>query len=208
MYNILCFGDSITYGEFDVASGGWVDRLKRFGFNHFISNGRDKEIKVTNLGISGEDTTQALKRVEQEIIPRLDKDLKTIIIFAYGANDDAYFPTTNTYQNSPEQFSANLKELIATAQKYTDTIYFLAITPVIDVKNSTPNHRGKIRSNKIVAEYNLIIEKVAKENSAHYIKLSNFPTTENLFCEDGLHPNDNGHKIIYENVLIALNKIL
>ncbi len=202
MYNIFCFGDSITYGEFDPEKGGWVERLKQAGFRFFS---RDKEIKVTNLGISGESSPEALLHIEREVEPRLDKDLQNIFIFAYGANDNCFFPKDNRYGTPKEDFKKNLEIMCEIARKYHAKIFFLGITPVIESKNATPNHRGKVRNNSLVAEYSKTIEEVAKEQGAIYIDImSKFPADEKLFCEDGLHPNAKGHELIFNLVKDSL----
>jgi len=57
--SILVFGDSITWGTADFEHGGWVTRL-------FIELGRDFEIDVYNLGVSGDKTPDLLERFESE----------------------------------------------------------------------------------------------------------------------------------------------
>ena len=59
---ILVFGDSITYGQRDLEMGGWVNRLK-------LALAHDDSITschVFNMGISGQNTTEVLERMERE----------------------------------------------------------------------------------------------------------------------------------------------
>lgn len=202
MYNIFCFGDSITYGEFDEKAGGWADRLKQYGFSIFT---REKEIKVTNLGISGERSDEVLARIEREVEPRFDKDLKNVFMFAYGANDNCFFPAENRYATSHEEFKNNLVKMCEIAKKFDARVLFLGITPVIESKNATPNHRGKVLNNTLVSEYSKIIEETAQEQGATYIDIvSKYPADESLFNTDGLHPNAKGHELMYQIVKESL----
>ncbi len=63
MINCLCFGDSITYGEYDGVSGGWTDILKRYFHSRFI-NENIEELNVFNLGIGGETTDGIVKKIQ------------------------------------------------------------------------------------------------------------------------------------------------
>lgn len=78
------FGDSITYGSFDV-EGGWIQRLRKY----FDSKSMD--FRVYNLGITINQTTETiLNRFEFEMKERTDQEDKNIIIFAIGINDSYY----------------------------------------------------------------------------------------------------------------------
>lgn len=67
MINCLCFGDSITYGEYDGVSGGWTDILKRYFHSRFI-NENIEELNVFNLGIGGETTDGIVKDSVQKLL--------------------------------------------------------------------------------------------------------------------------------------------
>ena len=58
----LCvFGDSITWGAWDVEKGGWVNRLRLF---------IDKEnlnYRVFNCGVGGDTTKELVARVSSEM---------------------------------------------------------------------------------------------------------------------------------------------
>lgn len=67
MINCLCFGDSITYGEYDGVSGGWTEILKRYFHSRFI-NENIEELNVFNLGIGGETTDGIVKDSVQKLL--------------------------------------------------------------------------------------------------------------------------------------------
>ncbi len=214
MNQIICFGDSITYGEYDEVGGGWVDRLKKFGFDRTIKYGSENEISVSNLGISGESTRDALLRIEQELKIRIDKDMSLTVVLAYGANDSAWFDKKGQFAVSKDEFKSNLLSIISIIKKYNARVVLLNTLPVIESLNSTPNHRGKVRNNIYISEYNKVIEDVSQSTGSQLINLfDQFPITtesQNMFYKDGLHPSALGHDEIFKIVkkdLISLLKI-
>lgn len=57
MNNIICvFGDSITWGAWDIEKGGWVQRLR-----NFVESSSEEYIEIYNLGVSGDNTEDLLE---------------------------------------------------------------------------------------------------------------------------------------------------
>lgn len=111
--NILCFGDSITYGEYDGVFGGWVDLLKREFLSRFHSG--KNEVLVFNLGIGGETSKGILKRFSIESEAR-KSDEKNIVFLAFGANDLAI--KEGDFLVNPGQFHQNMKTLLQLAKAF------------------------------------------------------------------------------------------
>jgi lysophospholipase L1-like esterase len=93
---ILCFGDSITFGEGD--GKGWTGRIKEW------FEGTDSKRRVYNLGIPGETSTDLIKRFDSECKARVNPNEASdnyIIFIAIGANDlkykKNYFPYNTNY---------------------------------------------------------------------------------------------------------------
>ena len=211
MKEIFCFGDSITRGEYDPVSGGWVNKLVTHFFNKGLEHGIHNTHEVYALGISGETSVEALNRIEQEFLSRRDKEMQSVFVFAYGANDSAFYASEHRFAVSKEDFKKTLKSLVTIVQKYNGITVFVNITPVIEEKNKEPNHRGKIRNNQYVREYNEIVKQVAEEEHTKLVdvySLFNEANLDSLFIEDGLHPNSLGHEIIFDAVINALSNTL
>ncbi len=210
MYSIYCFGDSITKGEYDNLSGGWASRLAIHFINEVVLHEGRKEVTVYPLGISGENSDEGLLRIENEFMSREDQKTIPIFVFAYGANDSAFFPAESMFAISKEEFKKNLLALASFAKKQKGKVMFLNITPVIEEKNATPNHRGKTRKNEYIKGYNEAIKTVAEEESALLVDVYKLfeGRFEELFCFDGLHPNEKGHEVMSREVLKVLLKVL
>jgi len=183
MAQILVFGDSIVYGAWD-REGGWVERLRKFLF--------DKEFLVYNLGVSGDTTEDLLNRFEFEAEQRLDENEETIIIFSIGIND--------TLRTSPEKFKENIRKLIGLAQKFTQKIIFVGLTPVDEEKTEYKN--------EYIQQYNEIIKSICSENKLLFIDILGDwqETNYKILLEDGLHPNSQGHEKIFIKVKESLVK--
>lgn len=186
MVHICVFGDSITWGAFDLELGGWVNRLKLY-----FDNKGDFETVVYNCGVSGEKVPDVLKRFDIEAQARIpDK-----IILAIGINDSP----NSEYPKGTKltEFEAQFKKLLGKAQKFTGEIVLVGLT---NVDETSGDHGYK---NEEIEKYDLKIKEIAQEESLPFVDL--FSTLSIDEFEDGLHPNARGHQKIFEKVKEALD---
>jgi lysophospholipase L1-like esterase len=64
--------------------------------------------------------------------------------------------------------------------------------------------KDKSRSNEYIKKYNNKIIEVSKEQNIEVIDVNSAYLKQgyhDLFCEDGLHPNDKGHELIFKTVI-------
>lgn len=198
---ILIFGDSITYGCWDK-KGGWVARLRSWIDE---KNMTDPNLngEIHNLGIQGETTEYLLKRFDTEAKARVTPEGKTYFIFQIGVNDSCYLYSEKSLLVSPREFRRNLKDLIKATKRFSSEIMFLGLLPVDEEKViPIPWDEDKSYKNESVGEYNEIITEVCNTEGVQFIEM--FERFKNLdykeFLEDGLHPNSEGHKKIFEIV--------
>jgi lysophospholipase L1-like esterase len=209
MSQILIFGDSITYGASDL-EGGWVSRLRKHVDQKGLSD-PDYYNLVYNLGISGNNTTDVLKRFEFEVQQRIDEEEETVIIFAVGTNDAQLFK--GEFRTEPDQFEKNLQELYALAQKYSQKVIFVGLFPVDESKTTPVSwHKEKFYKIENIKNNNDTIRNFCEKNRLIFIEIfENFINQDyrNLL-EDGLHPNTNGHQQMFEIIKDELikNKII
>lgn len=183
---INIFGDSITWGAFD-SEGGWADRLKRD-----LMKNTDDYSEVYNLGISGDNTDELLKRFKFENEVR-EPDM---IIIAIGIND-AYYINSKDNSNVPiGRFESNLMEIINQSKEFTDEIIFIGLTKVDESKVSPiPWSPTKYYNNNNVEIYNAKIKELCEKNKLLFIEMLDLLKNEDL--EDGLHPNSAGHEKMF-----------
>jgi lysophospholipase L1-like esterase len=201
--NIICFGDSITYGY--QLKQGWPDCLKD------LLNKKDVANRVYNLGIPSETTKDLLNRFENELKPRLSNKRKNIVIFAFGANDSAIIKEDNSYLVPIQDYVLNLKQMINTVLTLNpdSIVYLLGITKVNDIILASDPNDNQIRSNQQVIEYNNALDGIAKfyyslNESGKVVFIDTSELPDSYIGNDGLHLTQNGEFFLGEQILKAL----
>lgn len=198
---ICVFGDSIVWGSRDSIGGGWADRLKKY----FQES--DMDYSIYNLGVSGDNSSDLLKRFEAECEVRQPE----IIIIAIGINDAQYIVTNNNQRIPLKKYESNLAEFIKISKKFTDKILFINSIKVEELK-VTPipwdENKEKYYYNKNIKKYNEKLKEFCKNNSLLEIEMFDLLKDDDL--EDGLHPNSKGHEKMFQRVkdFLMENKII
>ena len=206
MARILVFGDSLVYGAWDLEKGGWVNRLRLFLDKENIKKS-EFYYSVYNLGVSGDTSKDVLKRFEIETKHRLRDEL--VFLFGVGTNDSAWMHSKNNFWIPQMEFEENIRKLISIARKFSSKIVFVGMVGV-DESRVDPILWDKDKSykNEYIRKYDELLEKICNEEKVGYIKL--FGKISKELLEDGLHPNSEGHKKIFEAVrdFLTKNKII
>lgn len=187
MNTICIFGDSITYGAYDV-QGGWAQRVKQ--------SEEKKGNLIYVLGIDGDTSTGLLRRFECEATARQPN----VIIFAIGINDSVY-RADGSVETSLGKFKKNIEKLIPLARRFTSQICVLGLTPVDETKTQPIpwSTTGKCYSNEVIQQYDSILEEVSISERVQFLSLFSVLSSSDL--EDGLHPQERGHQKIAETIL-------
>ncbi|MDP2630130.1 MAG: GDSL-type esterase/lipase family protein [Candidatus Uhrbacteria bacterium] len=195
--NICIFGDSIAWGANDFELGGWTEHLK----NNLYTQERSHD--VYNLGISGDATTQAIKRINVEASVRK----ADVIVFALGINDSAFLKSRGERWTPLAEFKNNLALLFEAAQKFTEIIIFVGLTPVDESKTMpAPWAPDYFVDSKTTKEYNAVIREFCEDKKIQFISMDDVLTPDDL--SDGLHPNTAGHKKMFEKIQKELHAII
>lgn len=210
MSQILVFGASIVYGAWD-REGGWVSRLRKAIDEKNLTgsdfSGKDFYWLVYNLGIDGNNTKDLLKRFEPEIKARLWPGEETIIIISAGVNDSLYDNKKKTFAVPPDKYEQNLQKLLVIAKKYTSKIIFIGSSPVDDSRtNPAPWTENCSYLQKYIKAYDNIAKSICKKNKIPFVDVRD--ELDNDVLEDGVHPNSEGHEIIFKNVWPVLERFL
>ncbi|HKZ45578.1 MAG TPA: GDSL-type esterase/lipase family protein [archaeon] len=200
---VLIFGDSITYGAFDTENSGWAGRLR-----NYLDEGSSEVFFITyNLGVSGDNSSELLKRFESEcesrINDRLEEGESAYIIFSIGINDSQCLNMEKKLRAPEKQFELNIQKLIELAKKFTSKIMFVGLAPVDEDRTvPIPWDTNKSYKNSNVKKYDQMIQDVCARNKIPFVeifdKLSKLNFKDLLY--DGLHPNTKGHEKIFEIV--------
>lgn len=209
---IFCFGDSITYGNWDP-KGGWVGRLRDYLDAKSLAAYSGTDLFSTyytltyNLGIPGETSSGLLERFETELIPRYNPDEETIILFAIGINDSRIYLSSNEHQVELGLFQQNIWDLWEIAKKYTTEVAFIGLTPVDEFRtNPLLWESDAVYKNEYIEKYNSSIKQFCQSRNTPFIDIFNQMKDLEVskLMEDGIHPNSKGYQVMEEIIEKAL----
>ncbi|MDP4145205.1 MAG: GDSL-type esterase/lipase family protein [Bacillota bacterium] len=189
---IVCIGDSLTYGYGVYSGESWVDLLCQIS-----------DIEIINQGRNGDTTSGLLCRSGKDI---LDYKPSHVIIMA-GTNDMLMgYPIHN--------IEDNINLLISEAQCHN-------INPIIAIQPPIISSMARIywdefinykNVNAMLNLYREWILETTKENSLYYIDFYKLiknhlaiQTGHDLYI-DGIHPNKNGHKLMFREAYNLITK--
>ena len=179
---ILFYGDSLTAGyglSTEEAFPALVEKKL---------NKNEKTVRVINAGLSGETSAGGLTRLDWVIKQPID-----IFILELGANDGL--------RGLPlEETQKNLQGIIDKVKTK-----FPKVKIVVAGMMVPPNMGPEYTTN-----FKKIFPDIAKKNNATLIPflLQDVAGNEKLNIEDGIHPNPEGHKIVADNVVKAIEPLL
>ncbi len=176
-------GDSITE---------WFDKLSRYQTN-----------KIINRGIRGDTTLGVINRLENDVL-----QLKPIKVFILIGTNDYVF--TNLKTNG---IFENIKIIIEKIKMNLPNtkIYVQAIYPVNETINKMKFNIVDIRRNEEIIKLNNLLEKWCHANKVNFIDNTNLLKNHEgklneLYTNDGLHLNEKGYNIVYNNLLKYLEE--
>lgn len=189
---IGCIGDSNTYGagaSISTAYSWPVQLCKILGLDY----------KVNNFGVSG--TTLQSAPADKPWLATTQytrhKEMNTnISIIALGTNDSKSY---NWPETAPEQFKNNYVDLINEIRSYSSHPEVYILMPI---KAFSSNYN--INNTVIDTEMRPIIREISKTYGVALI--DGYTATENIghLVPDGIHPNDEGLRIVAEKVASML----
>lgn len=209
---VLVFGDSIAQGFWDT-EGGWVNRLRRHYDTQIVKDLKQEDNfpSIFNLGISGDTTHNVLGRLEDETEVRLWPGEELAFIFAIGSNDAAVEGDGKAW-STPQDYRKELEGIVKKAKDYTNKIIFLGM-PSCEEKLTTPVSWDNINyTNDRMFEFEKVMREFCAEQQILQVPVfetfqEKLKTGHGLFA-DGLHPNNEGHELIFQLVRPELDKLL
>jgi lysophospholipase L1-like esterase len=148
-----------------------------------------------NRGIGGQTTAQLLQRIQRDAI-----DLHPQAIVLEGASNDMRSGF------SPEAIRDNLLSMGKLAQAHHIAVFVAIMTPVCDCYSSLTGLRTVSR----IDYFNTLLRQMCRERHWMFIDL-NTPLRDKKglmrkeLTTDGVHPNDEGYRILAPVVLKALH---
>jgi acyl-CoA thioesterase-1 len=147
---------------------------------------RGYPFEVVNAGVSGDTSAGGLRRVDWA----LDGDVR-ILILALGANDGL--------RGLPvDEMTRNLQEIIERAQRRSVQVLLVGM-------EAPPNY-----GERYTREYRQAFQDLAKRNRLEFVPflLAGVAGVPDLNQRDGIHPTSRGARLLAENLLPVLEKML
>ena len=185
---IICLGDSLTFGYGVWRNDCWVSLIAK-------ATG----LRVLNRGTNGDTSAYMLQRAKSRVIS-YEAEEGDIVIIMGGANDTLMY-------GADENDAANIIK-IADLAKSKGCIPIIGIQP--GFRSSDYAFYGPMDPDKLNANFDSFAELVLKRaEAASLIAFDLRPILEDpgLF-EDGVHPTEDGHKIIADTVLQVLEPLI
>jgi acyl-CoA thioesterase-1 len=178
---ILVLGDSLSAGYGIPVEQGWVSRLQQ------RLDAEGYGYAVINASVSGETTAGGLER-----LPRaLAKHKPAVVIIELGGNDGLRgLPVA--------ELRANLEALVEASRKAGAEALLAAIRMP---PNYGPQYTGKFYA---------VYETLAREQKVPWVPffLEGIALREDLFQDDGIHPDLDAQPILLDNVWPVLEPLL
>ena len=196
MVKVLVFGDSISWGAFDIERGGWVERLK----THYLKDYFQSEVGVYNFSVSGNTSIGVLKFLQTDIdkIEFIENE-EQVHIFAIGTNDSTQEGSIeNDSWISVEEYIANIETIISISKQYTKKIIFIGDFNINEDLTLPWRDSNLYWKNSTAKKYENSLEEICQKYSIPLIPTKDIITLEDL--SDGLHPNSKGHERIFQRI--------
>lgn len=202
---IVTLGDSITKG---VRPGVKADETFAAVLEATLKK-EGRNVSVVNVGIGGERTDQALARLDKDVIA-----LKpAIVTIMYGTNDSYVDKGAKTSRITVEEFTKNLKELVARLRA-------AHITPVLMTEPRWGDHAMQNGTeedpNVRLVEFMKACRTVAKDLKVPLVDNYQVWDDHNAkgtdigasWTTDQCHPNPEGHRVIAKTMLPVIDQAL
>lgn len=206
---ILIFGASITQGFWDT-TGGWVQRLRTHYDAQWIIGETSSERTVFNLGISGDDSHDIRSRIVPEVQSRQWPNDPAVVIVEVGTNDASV--DHGSVRVPLEAYRDNLTAIIKQLDNVASTLIFVGLPPCDEAKTTPVTWGDYHYTNHAISSYEESMREIAGAHNTHFIPVfdafkQHMHTNTELF-HDGLHPNNTGHKLLFEIIQPQLEDFL
>lgn len=192
---VVLMGDSITFGDNATSyRNSWAGRLE----DYLNSNFKGK-IEVINSSVEGETAHEAWERIEDGVI----KYTPDIVFIGYGTNDCT--KEMGNYTNNFYNFESNMEDIAEAIRSQANAhIVFNLAPPVIE---ELCNDDVVNLHNRDIEAYNGVIKTLCGSMMMSYIDhykiMSGKGDLSKYIDADGIHPNDEGHKLMFETIVGA-----
>jgi lysophospholipase L1-like esterase len=205
---IVGLGDSLTKGVGDQGKDGYIGYVS----DHYFESDQNATVTLKNYAITGSETEDLLKRLEQETV-RNGVQKADYIFLTIGGND-LFGVVKNHFMNLDQQYFTlqkkiyleNLTTILATIRNLNPDapIYFTGLfNPFSKAFGDIPE------MNEIVDDWNQGSRSTVSDTTdATFVPVADLflESDENLLYEDAFHPNEEGYHLMGDRIVSYLKE--
>lgn len=185
---IACIGDSITFGS------GVVWTRKRDAWPYVLGRLLGEEYQVVNYGISGATMQKVSDKPYQPDFFQAVEVMETeAVILMLGTND------TKPYNWNAREFEASYAETIERLKACTKKLFVMAPPWAFALPGQT-DVVCDIQRQVLADEIYPTVLRLAREHDVQVIDLYQLTEGHQEYFGDGLHPNQQGNRVIAEYI--------
>jgi len=184
----------------------------RMSYTPTVTEQLKGKAEVVSSKANGGDSSNVLKHFDEWVI----RQQPAVVHFNCGIHDTKKFKTTGKFQVSPEQYEANLREIVGRIRNETKaTVLFALTTPILDERAAkTRAERDYELLQASVDQYNAIARKVMEELM---VPINDLPAlfsegskhdASELMNSDGVHFNREGERVLGMHVAEFVGRYL
>ncbi len=208
LVRIVMLGDSITNGTGVKEPETFRDITQRE-----LTKKLGTPVEVINAGINGDIVTQAVNRLEKDVLNR-KPDLVTIM---FGGNEAGFYrPETNRFAETPrvglDEFKVALGTIVDRLRAARISVVLMTCPPMTE--RYAGAHLKPYREhgiNFLVKDYARAMRDVATEKQVELIDVYDAFQQDSGSLDyflDGLHPDTRGHRFIADSLIPRLLRIV
>jgi len=195
MKRLVCLGDSLTEGADLVIGHTWPSLV-----------GNALNLEVLNSGIGGDTTQGMLSRFYPEVIP-----FKSEYVFIMGGTNDLW------WNWEVKIILGNIFSMCFQA-RYHNMTPVIGLPMPIDVESAqktgfTPPLQGYERFVEMQADLINKLKLYATDSEVPVVNLhqpflnNDQKADSTMFLDDGLHPNQKGHQLIADRIIMSFREL-
>lgn len=205
MIQVFILGASSAYGV-GAAQAGWADLIKQhLHARMYKPGGMGETYEVFNFAKPGATIDFVLETFPKQLAD-FGRDTKPYIFFSVGGNNAKAEGSPDNFVSTPQQYRQQMDDLLRLLSKHAERVVAVAQTPVDESKTNpkiSPFSGGKSYfTNARRTEFTTILQQLCKKHGATCVlpPVGQTEWVQRYTFDDGLHPNQAGHQLIFEQL--------
>jgi lysophospholipase L1-like esterase len=205
MIQIFILGSSSAYGV-GAQTSGWGDLVKQYYHDKmYAAGGVGEKYEVFNFGKSGA-TIDFVTAAASEHFKHYGRGGEVITIFSVGGNNSKAEDRPDNFVSTVEEYTAELEAFITLLKQHSTKIIGVGHN-FVDESKTNPKHNpltggASYFSNERRSQFGEATKALCQKHGVLFAEVggSQDEWIQKYLYEDGLHPNQEGHRLIFESI--------